>query len=59
MKIEGTTNSLDHTQFMGADEVNLPGDGVPGYKATGEDGTDDEIEQQIQQQSSITPKFTP
>ncbi|BCA94298.1 hypothetical protein TUM19329_06590 [Legionella antarctica] len=62
MKLEGTSNDLDHNQFIGGDEVNLLGDGVPGYETTGVDGTDDEIAEQ-QEASTVPmsprPKLTP
>ena len=56
MKIEASSNELDHNQFQSADEVDLIGDGVPGYEATSEAGTDDELEHQIEEQNSIVPK---
>jgi hypothetical protein len=61
MKLEGTTNDLDHNQFTSADEVDLLGDGVPGYETTGVDGTDDEVEEQLEQRRFMIPrpKITP
>jgi len=49
---EGSSNDMDHSAFMGSDESNSLGAGVPGYQTTGQTGTDDEIEQQI---ASKTP----
>lgn len=48
MKLEGTTNDLEHSTFVNGGEVNLLGDGVPGYQTTGvEEGNDDEELQMI------------
>lgn len=48
MKLEGSDNDTDHNQFTRGDETDLIGDGIPGYETTGEDGTDDQTEQQIE-----------
>jgi len=58
MKLEGSSNDLDHNQFNRGDEVDLVGDGIPGYETTGVDGTDDEIEQQTET-PHIRPSFRP
>ena len=42
MKLQGTSNDLDHYQGNSGDEVDLLGDGVPGYETTGVAGTDDD-----------------
>ncbi len=55
MQLEGSSNDTDHNQFTGADEENSLGDGVPGYETTGEDGTDDDLEQQQQMTNKPTP----
>ena len=53
LKLAGSSNDLDNNQFMGGDETNLLGDGVPGYETTGVDGTDDDLAEQ--QESSLIP----
>lgn len=52
LKLAGSSNDMNQNQFRGGDEVDLLGDGVPGYETTGEEDTDDEI---AQQQLSNTP----
>lgn len=60
MQLEGSDNDTDHNSFTAGDEVNLLGDGVPGYETTGVDGTDDEIaEQQEDALRYTTPRLTP
>lgn len=68
LKKDGTSNDLNrHEQFAGA-EVDLLGDGVNGPEAPDLGGNDDEIAQQIEDESddytnqgpfSITPKMEP
>jgi hypothetical protein len=53
LKLDGSSNDLDNNQFMGGDETNLLGDGVPGYETTGVDGTDDDLAEQ--QEASLIP----
>lgn len=55
LQLEGSSNDTDHNQFLGSDEVDSLGDGVPGYETTEEDGTDDELSQQM----STTPRPMP
>ena len=43
MKLAGTSNDLEHSSFVSGDEVELLGDGVPGYEATGVPDSDDDI----------------
>ena len=43
MKLQGTSNDLEHSSFISGDEVNLLGDGVPGYETTGVPDSDDDI----------------
>ncbi|WED43273.1 hypothetical protein [Legionella cardiaca] len=43
LALEGSSNELNQNQFIGGDEVNLLGDGVPGYETTGETTPEDEI----------------
>ncbi|HAT7074266.1 TPA: hypothetical protein JAN90_16210 [Legionella pneumophila] len=57
MKLGGSDNDMDHNQFTRGDEVDLVGDGVPGYETTGQDGTDDEIEEQ--REARYTPTLNP
>ncbi|HAU1297077.1 TPA: hypothetical protein JBI36_12885 [Legionella pneumophila] len=57
MKLEGSDNDMDHNQFTRGDEVDLVGDGAPGYETTGQDGTDDEIEEQ--REARYTPTLNP
>ncbi len=52
LQLEGTDNDLNQNQFISGDEVNLLGDGVPGYEATSISGTDDEIEEQLEARKS-------
>ena len=47
MKLEGTSNDLEHTTFIRADEGNLLGDGVPGYQTTGVEESNDDEELQM------------
>ncbi|CEG57873.1 hypothetical protein [Legionella fallonii] len=57
LQLAGTDNDLNQNQFIGGDQVNLLGDGVPGYEATGVSGTDDELEKQLEARN--TPSFKP
>ena len=59
MKLEGSDNDSDHNLFTAGDEVNLLGDGVPGYETTGVGGTDDEIANQEDALQYTTPKPRP
>lgn len=59
MKLEGSDNDTDHNTFIRGDEVDLVGDGIPGYETTGVDGTDDEIEDQIEASMKPNPMNTP
>ena len=62
MKLEGSSNDMDHNQYNRGDEVDLLDDGVPGYQTTGVDGTDDEIGEQQETSTSIPscrPKLMP
>ena len=59
MKLEGSDNDSDHNLFTAGDEVDMLGDGVPGYETTGEDGTDDEIGQQEDVLQHTSSKLTP
>ncbi|KTC76745.1 hypothetical protein [Legionella brunensis] len=43
LELEGSSNQLNQNQFIGGDEVNLLGDGVPGYETTGETDPEDEV----------------
>lgn len=43
MKLQGASNDLEHSSFISGDEVNLLGDGVPGYETTGVPDSDDDI----------------
>ncbi|KTD07350.1 hypothetical protein [Legionella jamestowniensis] len=43
LELEDSTDEFNQNQFRGGDEVDLLGDGVPGYQTTGEDGEEDEI----------------
>lgn len=43
MQLEGSSNELDHNQFINGDQVDLLGDGVPGYETTGESTPEDDI----------------
>lgn len=47
MKLAGTSNDLEHSSFISGDEVNLIGDGVPGYETTGVEESNDEDELQL------------
>lgn len=40
---QGSSNELNQNQFIGGDQVDLLGDGVPGYESTGEAEPNDEI----------------
>ena len=53
LKLEGSSNDTDHNQFLGSDEVDALGDGIAGYQSTGQEGSDDQIEQQQEQQTTI------
>lgn len=44
MKQEGTSNDMEHSEFVRGDEVDLLGEGVPGYQTTGETHPTDQIE---------------
>lgn len=44
MKLEGTSNDMEHSSFVRGDEVDLLGEGVPGYQTTGESHPTDQIE---------------
>lgn len=61
MKLEGSDNDTDHNSFTSGDEVDLLGDGVPGYETTGEAGTDDDIaeEQDVLQYTTPRPRPHP
>lgn len=43
LSLEGTSNEFNQNQFVSGDEVDLLGDGVPGYETTGECDPNDEI----------------
>lgn len=57
MQLAGSDNDTDNNQFTGGDEVDLLGDGVPGYETTGVDGTDDDLEEEIE--AELTPSLHP
>jgi hypothetical protein len=59
MKLEGSSNDTDHNTFNRGDEVDLVGDGIPGYETTGVDGTDDQIEDQIEASMRPNPMNIP
>jgi len=45
MKQEGTDNDMEHNTFnQRGQEVDLVGGGVPGYETTGQEGTNDQLE---------------
>ncbi|KTD26054.1 hypothetical protein [Legionella israelensis] len=49
LELAETDNDEEHNSFIGADESNLLEDGVPGYQTTGQEGTDDQIEEELEQ----------
>lgn len=61
LELAGTDNDEEHNSFVGADADNLLGDGVPGYQVTGQEGTDDQIEEELEQVAGPMniPKPTP
>lgn len=59
MKLEGSSNDTDHNTFIRGDEVNLVGDGIPGYETTGVDGTDDQIADEIAASMQPNPMNIP
>ncbi|KTD65141.1 hypothetical protein [Legionella shakespearei] len=59
MKMEGSSNDTDHNTFTRGDEVDLVGDGIPGYETTGVDGTDDQIEDEIEASMQPNPMNIP
>jgi hypothetical protein len=57
LELEGSDNDELHNQFVGGDQVDSLGDGIPGYETTGVDGTDDQIEQE--ETATSIPKLRP
>ena len=51
----GSADLLNQNLFLGADEVDSLGDGVPGYEATGECLPIDEAEEQLE--ARLSPKL--
>lgn len=51
LPLSGTTNDLIQNQFMGNDEGNQLGDGVDGYKTTGESNSNDDTALHIEEKS--------
>ncbi|CEK11864.1 hypothetical protein [Legionella hackeliae] len=47
LQLEDTSNEFNQNQFRGGDEVNLLGDGVPGYQTSGESDGEDEIAEEV------------
>ncbi|KTD46847.1 hypothetical protein Lrub_1769 [Legionella rubrilucens] len=43
LSLEDSSNELNQNQFISGDEVDLLGDGVPGYETTGECDPVDQI----------------
>ncbi|QRN02794.1 hypothetical protein GH742_02260 [Legionella sp. MW5194] len=43
LSLEDSCNELNQNQFISGDEVDLLGDGVPGYETTGESDPLDQI----------------
>jgi hypothetical protein len=59
MKLAGSDNDTDNNQFMGGDEVDLLGDGVPGYETTGVPESNDDTELHIEEKYAPTLTPTP
>ena len=63
MKQEGTSNDMEHSEFVRGDEVDLLGEGVPGYQTTGETHPTDQIEHEqedeIEEEGGALSPFPP
>ncbi len=59
MKLEGSSNDLDHTSNVSHGETNFLGDGVPGYESGELNGPDNDTEEEEESRLSTAPKPSP
>jgi hypothetical protein len=56
MKLEGSSNDLDHTSNVSHGETNFLGDGVPGYESGELNGPDNDTEEEEESRSGSVAK---
>lgn len=60
MKIAGSSNDMEHSQYVRGGEVDLVGDGVPPYETDGEahpmDEAYDKLDSETDEENAFNPK---